>query len=106
MSRPRRGRRADDGIEELLRQRGGPAWLPDDEEVPEEELATWLRGGWDVHHARGFLSENRWLAALHEYALQQRVPVHVLEERLGLRGELVEGVDYVKTLAELGPDYA
>lgn len=72
-----------------------------DEEVPAEELATSLAGGWDVEHARAFLAERRWLAAMDEYARAQRVPVHVLAERLGLAPALVEGVDFVRTRADL-----
>jgi hypothetical protein len=100
MSRPRK-RPAIDGAEELLRQRGGPAWLADDEDVPEDELAASLAGGWDVEHARHFAAERRWLAGLHKYAKQTREPLPALRARLGLDPELVEGVDVVRTRAEL-----
>ncbi len=105
MSRPRK-RRADDGAEELLRQRGGPAWLAYDEDVPADELASLEAGGWDVEHARHFVSERRWRDALQEYARQTREPVPALEARLGLARELVEGVDYVRTRAELEAHHA
>ncbi|MGY1640054.1 hypothetical protein ACI782_02840 [Geodermatophilus sp. SYSU D00703] len=100
MSRPRK-RRADDAAEELLRHRGGPAWLADDESVPADELAGLLAGGWDSEHARHFASERRWRDGLQEYAKATREPVPALQQRLGLAPELVEGVDYVRTRAEL-----
>jgi hypothetical protein len=102
MSRPRK-RPANDGAEELLQQRGGPAWLADDEDVPGDELATSLAGGWDVDMARHFASERRWLVALHQHAWSTGEPLPALEARLGLAPVLVEGVDYVRTRAELEP---
>jgi hypothetical protein len=105
VSRPRK-RRADDAAEEAAASARGPTWLPDDEDVPADELAPLLAGGWNVEMVRHFISERRWRDVLHEYARQTREPLPALMARLGLTRELVEGVDYVKTRAELEAHHA
>jgi hypothetical protein len=96
-----RKRQIEVGFEELLRQRGRPAWLPDDEVLSTDELAALVAGGWDLDTARHFATERRWLAAVHDCANQTREPLPALTARLGFDPVLVEGVDLVRTGAEL-----
>jgi hypothetical protein len=97
VSRPRKRRTADpSAVLAELRQAA-------EELVSEDDLDYFRRFGWDEQWARGEAAGKQYRQLVRDYERDHRVSLSPPPEP---PRELIEGVDYVKTLAELGPDYA